>query len=157
MYWCALSQAKQVWGRQLLEYLFVYGTLRSDFLTPELRVLLAPFKSIGAATAPGWLYDFGEYPGALLAESDNEFGQSEANGLIQGELLVGKVTAQGWLRLDEYEGYDLADPVNSLFVRKRCFVRSARGENVTCWIYAYNGAITAAHLIVSGDFADVRK
>ena len=81
----------------MTEFLFVYGTLRSEFPHPLAKRLSTQAKFVGKGSTPGLLYDFGWYPGAkfdpharthvigevfslknaerLLAELDREFGR----------------------------------------------------------------------------------
>ncbi len=128
------------------EYLFVCGTLRSAFAPQQVKPLLERMKLIGTATVRGWLYDLGEYPGALLAED---------GGTIMGELLELPADENLLHALDQYEGIDESTPSNSLFVRTRCRAAMPDGQIVEAWIYVYNQTLKGARLIESGDYADV--
>lgn len=130
------------------EYLFVYGTLRSDLASVETRSLLAGVKRISAATVRGKLYDLGEYPGLLL-EEDGE--------LIIGEVLELSDAKTQLQAFDEYEGFVENAVSQSLFVRTKCCAFLPDGQAVEAWIYVYNQSLSAAALIKSGDYAKVAK
>ena len=51
-------------NNSMTEFLFVYGTLRSEFPHPLAKRLSTQAKLIGKGSTPGLLYDFGWYPGA---------------------------------------------------------------------------------------------
>ena len=130
------------------EYLFVCGTLRSDFAPAQVKPLLKRMKLVSTATVRGRLYDFGEYPGALL---------DEAAGAIVGELLELPTDATLLNALDHYEGIDETEPSKSLFVRARCRAALPDGHDVDAWIYVYNQSVSAARLIASGDYAEIAR
>ena len=48
----------------MTEFLFVYGTLRSEFPHPLAKQLSTQARFVGKGSTPGLLYDFGWYPGA---------------------------------------------------------------------------------------------
>ncbi|HYB06172.1 MAG TPA: gamma-glutamylcyclotransferase family protein [Methyloceanibacter sp.] len=84
------------------QHLFVYGTLRSEFLHPLALRLKSQAKFVGKGSAPGILYDFGCYPAAMFRE--------DARSRVIGEVFALK-TAQRLLdQLDHYEG--TAEPGN---------------------------------------------
>jgi gamma-glutamylcyclotransferase (GGCT)/AIG2-like uncharacterized protein YtfP len=59
--------------------------------------------------------------------------------------------------LDEYEGYDAADPARPGFVREETFAHRSDGSRVACWIYAYRGDLTGAVPILDGDYRASRS
>src|SRR5436190_18383391 len=100
MYCCVPLQAKRGWSRlfrEMREYLFVYGTLRTGLRPNEVAPLLSAIKLVGSATVRGRLYDLGEYPGVVL---------EEGCGLVIGELLEMSVSPTPLSALDSYEGVD---------------------------------------------------
>jgi gamma-glutamylcyclotransferase (GGCT)/AIG2-like uncharacterized protein YtfP len=130
----------------MAEFLFVCGTLRPKLLTPQVKPLLGRFRHVSAATVRGRLYHLGEYPGAVLAETD---------GVIHGDLLELFDAPGLWPELDAYESFKPNDLPGSLFVRTRCQAWLPDGPSHVCWIYVYNQALTAAaRWIESGDYAD---
>lgn len=130
------------------EYLFVYGTLRSDLASAETRSLLTGVKRVSAATVRGKLYDLGGYPGLIL-DRDGE--------LIVGEVLELSEAKTQFRAFDEYEGFTENAVSQSLFVRTKCRAVFPGGQFIEAWIYIYNQALTAARLVESGNYAEVAQ
>jgi gamma-glutamylcyclotransferase (GGCT)/AIG2-like uncharacterized protein YtfP len=133
----------------MAEYLFVYGTLRSNLVPQDLRGLVQQMRRIGAAYAHGHLYDLGEYPGAII--------DADCDRRIIGEVLELTDSESILTALDHYEGFDSNDRGASLFVRTGCHVILENGEGIECWVYVYNGEISSAKLIESGDYLGNRS
>ncbi len=127
-----------------MDYLFVYGTLRSELVPPHLRQILNESSRIGTGTVRGQLYDLGQYPGAQLDAS--------AETLIVGEVFALLESRPALAVLDYYEGFDPADPEASLFIRTKCQVELNDNRQLECWIYVYNQPLVSAPLIISGDY-----
>ena len=87
----------------MTDYLFVYGTLRSEFPHPLARRLQAQAKFIGKGSTPGALYDFGWYPGARF--------DPHARTHVIGEVFSIKNAERLLAELDHYEG--TAEPGNA--------------------------------------------
>ncbi|MEQ9424576.1 MAG: gamma-glutamylcyclotransferase family protein [Cyclobacteriaceae bacterium] len=118
------------------QYLFVYGTLKREFGNRRAAVLL--HKSavfIAEAKVPGRLFDFGNYPGAVLENSGDRWISGEVFQLIDPE--------RTFYSLDKYEGagYD----------RVWVSVNVANGL-IDCWIYVYNGPTNDLRMIKNGTF-----
>jgi len=126
------------------EYLFVCGTLRSGLAPDEVAGLMGGMRRIGAASAPGRLYDLGDYPGAVL--------DPECNTKIIGEVFQLSDDGAALAALDAYEGIDPKNPGDSLFVRREAEITLEGGANLQCWIYVYNRQVASATLITSGDY-----
>jgi gamma-glutamylcyclotransferase (GGCT)/AIG2-like uncharacterized protein YtfP len=124
------------------QHLFVYGTLRSEFPHPLALRLKSLAKFVGKGSAPGILYDFGWYPGAMFRE--------HARSRVIGEVFALK-NAQRLLlaQLDHYEG--TAEPGNP-FRRVPIKVRLDRGGTVDAWTYEVRQPPERRSLIESGDF-----
>jgi gamma-glutamylcyclotransferase (GGCT)/AIG2-like uncharacterized protein YtfP len=112
--------------------LFVYGTLLPGLNQPSIADLVARFKPLGPATAPGRLYDLGRYPGLV----------ADGNLRVVGELFA--VSDDLLTELDEYEGRQ--------FRRVASTATTPGGEAVACWLYEYAGDVTGAVMIVGGDY-----
>ena len=146
---CVLLPVKPGWARafrEMREYLFVYGTLRTGLRPTEVAPLLGELTPVSPATALGKLYDLGEYPGAILAE---------CSSVVIGELLEISDALTVLQTLDNYEGFDPRAPSQSLFVRTKCCAFLPNEQAVDAWIYVYNQPLTDARLIESGDYAEV--
>jgi gamma-glutamylcyclotransferase (GGCT)/AIG2-like uncharacterized protein YtfP len=133
----------------MAEYLFVYGTLRSKLVPPDLRGLVEQLREIGAAYTRGHLYDLGKYPGAIL--------DANCDRRIIGEVLELPDDKSVLAALDHYEGFDGNNRDAGLFVRTECHVILDNGEEIECWVYVYNGEIASAKLIESGDYLGIKS
>ncbi len=124
--------------------LFVYGTLRgqlSRFLPPILHDAI---HSLGRAYYRGRLYDLGAYPGVV----------PDPDRIVHGELygLHRARAAHIFTYLDAYEGYDPAQPEAGEYRRVQDTVLLPDGRSVLAWIYLYQGDLSQARLISSGDY-----
>lgn len=125
-------------------YLFSYGTLQPRHAPKEVAAAVARLRPIAEGVVHGYLYDFGDYPGAVL---DGASGHP-----IYGTVFL-LPDDEGLLReLDEYEGFDPADRNGSLFVRELHPVRLAGGEELICWAYTYNQSPGTAPILAAGRY-----
>jgi len=77
------------------DYLFVYGTLRSDSYSESYRQFIAPhFSLVSRATIAGKLYAIVDYPGLLPAETATDIVVGEVHAFEGGE--------EKLLEIDEY-------------------------------------------------------
>jgi gamma-glutamylcyclotransferase (GGCT)/AIG2-like uncharacterized protein YtfP len=133
----------------MTEYLFLYGTLKPSQADGEVADVIKRLRLIGSATVPGRLYDFGEYPGAVVSRNSSQS--------IHGEVFELPLDAHAIIKaLDEYEEFDVNNPGQSLFVRQRVSAKLCDGRRVNCWIYVYNREPGNARQIVSGDYSQYR-
>ena len=124
--------------------LFVYGTLLASEAPKEIASIVKRFRRLGSAHVRGRLYDFGEYPGAVLDPSSRT--------IIHGELVVLPSDERILQELDRYEEFDPSDPKGSLFVRKKARIQMANGDTREGWIYVYNKSPRKAKLVRGGDY-----
>jgi gamma-glutamylcyclotransferase (GGCT)/AIG2-like uncharacterized protein YtfP len=101
-------------------------------------------KYIGRGAIRAALFDVGLYPAAVPA---NE-------GIVWGELYEVSDPAPVLRALDEIEGFSLADPDRSLYVRAETDVRLPDGSLVRASVYFYNAPLGRAPRIVSGDYLE---
>ena len=132
----------------MTEYLFLYGTLKPNEAANDVAETVKTLRPVGPATVPGRLYDFGDYPGAVIDQS--------ARTSIKGELFELPSDDSALKSLDEYEEFNRTDRKNSLFVRARAIADLNDGRRVNAWVYVYNGDPGSARLIVSGDYSESR-
>jgi gamma-glutamylcyclotransferase (GGCT)/AIG2-like uncharacterized protein YtfP len=92
----------------------------------------------------GQLFDFGEYPGAVLTRNGSR---------IPGQIFELPDDPEVLNQLDEYEGFDRSHPKSSLFVRKRRRVQLQDGTRIFCWIYSYNRPVKTAHRLGGGVYS----
>lgn len=112
------------------EYLFSYGTLRPGRAPAEIAAAVGRLRVIGSGRVRGVLYDFGDYPGAVLDEG--------APGEIEGTVYELPEDADILRQLDAYEEFDPDAPESSLFARELHLVRLESGGTQMCWVYVYN-------------------
>lgn len=109
----------------MLNLLFVYGTLRSEFDNSGARLLRSQAVLLRRTTVPGSIYRIRHYPGFRF----------EPQGEVHGELYQLKWPAETLTALDIYEGPDF----------KRVIWSGA-------WIYCYQHTPPESQRISSGDF-----
>lgn len=126
------------------EHLFVYGTLLPSEAPKEIASIVKRCRRLGAAQVRGRLYDFGDFPGAVLDPS--------SRARIHGQLFALPSDERILEALDRYEEFDASDPKRSLFVRKKAIVRMANGQSREGWIYVYNRNPGKAKLVRGGDY-----
>ena len=130
------------------EYLFIYGTLLPDHAPAEIGGIIGQLRPVGPASVPGYLYDFGQYPGAVLNNS--------ARTRIAGQVFELSQDGGVLKALDSYEGYKPDDLQHSLFIRERAMIALDDGEILSCWIYLYNRDPGTAPLVSGGDYTKSR-
>jgi len=129
------------------DYLFVYGTLRSDSGSDSYRRMIAPhFSPVGRGTAAGRLYAVADYPGLRPA--------LEPTDVVIGEVFSFTGDESQLAALDDYEGCASDSPRPHLYYRTRQAVVLDDGTAVTAWVYFYNHPVCESTLIRSGDFLD---
>lgn len=123
------------------EYLFVYGTLRSQMNDPLHRLLEKHAILVGTGSFQGRLYDLGRYPGAIPSQ-----GKSDR---VLGEIYRFSASHRALEILDEYEGHR--------FKRKRATIVQDNGKSLPCWIYLYARSVRHRPRISSGDYIRYRN
>lgn len=127
-------------------YLFVYGTLMTRArgrLGADMRARLSrEGTSLGAATTAGRLLALGDYPGLVPAAGSAD--------VVHGELFRLDAADEVLAWLDAYEGISEKPNSNDEYARVRAPVKSASGEKVTAWVYAYRGDGSRVPAIAGG-------
>lgn len=114
----------------MLHIIYVYGTLR-----PKNKDLTA--KNTETVEVPGYMYDLGWYPGAIIRAPDRTESSFIAEKI--------EVDDEKLKELDRYEGYYEDDPANSLYIRR---------PYLDGWIYEYNRPVDGAKIVESGDWLE---
>lgn len=136
------------------DHLFVYGTLRAESAHPMAHRLRVGAKHIGKGSAPGLLYDFGSWPGAIFSP--------EERYRVIGSVFALSPNPRLLTDLDKYEGVvptaeEREFPESEgLFHRIMIEVHLQRGGSVEAWTYALKEA-PRARLIGTGDFIADRR
>ena len=123
------------------DYLFVYGTLRSQMKDRLHRLLETQAVLVGTGTFQGKLYDLGRYPGVVRSRGNTD--------RVTGEIYRFSEPQRAFQILDEYEGHR--------FNRKRVTIIQEDGKSITSWIYLYARSVTRRALIRSGDYVQYRN
>ncbi|HEY4108568.1 gamma-glutamylcyclotransferase family protein [Puia sp.] len=105
----------------MIDYLFVYGTLRKRYDLKLKDKLREGWKYVGQAKIGAAMYDIGSYPGAVKDRSGRE---------VVGDVFLVHDPGNVFRVLDKYEGRE--------FVRKKGKVRMRNGQELNAWIYWYN-------------------
>jgi gamma-glutamylcyclotransferase (GGCT)/AIG2-like uncharacterized protein YtfP len=124
--------------------LFVYGTLRRGHPLHE-HLDESSSQFLGHGRIKGRLYDLGDYPGAMPADSP---GQE-----VAGEIYVLSDPESQLRKLDELEEFDPSNLEDSLFVRRLIEVELDDGRKAQAWAYFLPRRPVKARLIPSGDYA----
>lgn len=127
------------------DYLFVYGTLRSDTTGRMCRLLARSADFVDDATCQGRLFLVSHYPGLVPSENPEDIVHGEVYRINQPELVLPT--------LDHYEGCGPEYPQPTEYIRKRADVRLKTGASVRAWMYSYNRPTHTLQRIPSGDFA----
>lgn len=131
------------------DYIFVYGSLRSEFSSPARSVLKKHAEFVGEATFQGKLYKIVWYPGVIESDDPDEIVVGEVYRLKNKELVLTK--------LDRYEGCSPADPQPHQFTRKEKKVILQTGEDFLAWVYLFVSDISGKKQIHSGNYASFQK
>ncbi len=126
--------------------LFVYGTLlvkHNEFAA----YLQRHCTFISKAHVRGTLYDVGEYPGAIVDDSD---------GYIYGSVYHIDKADEVLPVLDEYEGISPDDPQPHEYLRLLTPIETDGGL-LSCWMYVYNWPVDGLKVIDGGDYLVYRS
>ena len=118
-------------------FLFAYGTLRKGFQSEVAGKVDQYRLYLGTGKVKATMYDLGDYPGAI--KTDDNTIEGDVFELLDEEVLQ---------VLDEYEGDE--------YIREMVSIEMNPGENLTAWIYWYNGTFDAGKLI-KGDYRNYLK
>jgi len=126
------------------QFLFVYGTLRSDVAHPMHLVVVEYAEPVGGAIYQGRLFDLGTYPAVTPDKSGDWHVIGELYRLLQPELLLDQ--------LDRYEGCSKDDLAPCEYRREIQQVSKQDGTICNAWMYLYNLPLESPRWIPSGDY-----
>jgi len=117
-----------------MQYLFIYGTLRTTEGHPLHNYLRGLSDFLGAAHIGGIKVDLGGYPGLLLSGDVSERVAGELYRIHPG------ASEELFDVLDRYEGCHENDPEPHEYFRHRQDVMLQADEKIyEAWVYIYNG------------------
>lgn len=129
----------------MLDYLFVYGSLRrakNHSLHPYLNTH-AVF--IDRATLPGKLYHIASYPGAIpVHANDKSWIRGEVYRLLRPKLMLPI--------LDHYEECTPQFPQPHEYQRRMSPVTLENGKILSAWVYWYGRPVAGLTQIATGDY-----
>jgi gamma-glutamylcyclotransferase (GGCT)/AIG2-like uncharacterized protein YtfP len=126
------------------DFVFFYGTLMTPFNRPGRQRVTPKMAYAGRGHIRAALFDLGIYPAAIPSD----------DGSVWGELYEVLEPVEVLAALDEIEGYRVAEPERSLYVRVRTEVSLDDGSVRSAWAYFYNAPLGRAQRIVSGDYLE---
>jgi len=128
----------------MLDYLFVYGTLRKA-KDNSVHPYLAKALFINDASVTGTLYNVAHYPGAVL-------DSTKINNRVRGEVYRLLLPEEQLKQLDVYE--ECADYFLTPheYQRIQTDATLADGNTINVWIYVFRHAVDGLMPITSGDF-----
>lgn len=138
-----------------VEYLFVYGTLRSGFqpdgqvrtiAAEEARAVLSEeTEHVATIKLPGYdLYKIKWYPGIVRSANKSSF--------VIGDLLRIKNAERLFKTLDMFEMCSPSDPEPHEYSRIVESVATPDGRQVNAHLYVRNASVDGCMLIETGDF-----
>jgi gamma-glutamylcyclotransferase (GGCT)/AIG2-like uncharacterized protein YtfP len=129
------------------EYLFVYGTLLSDYGDNESHQWVDKYAEyMGKAKMDGKMYMVDYYPGIIPCQKGEKY-------VVRGELYRLKEPENLFGLLDRYEEYNPVDAAHSEYVRKQTEVVLKNDEKTyTAWVYYFNQSVEDLEFMPKGDF-----
>lgn len=129
----------------MYKFLFVYGTLRSEYPIMDIHSYLLAYSQFyvnGTINGKLYLNDF--YP--CLVEDESKIVKGEIYKILESQPLFAE--------LDDFEDFDVLSPATSLFVRKVVKVKTDKNNVIDAWVYFYNQPTDGLTEIPSDDFID---
>jgi len=123
-------------------YLFVYGTLRSNFDIYAKQHISGCMELVGTAEVRGRMYDMGDYPAAVPVTGEEE-------STIRGEVFLLRDPDKVFAALDSYEG--------DAYGRSEVDVMLPDGRQEKAWIYWYRNSVEGKELIQYKDYVEYLK
>lgn len=127
----------------MVEYLFVYGTLRRRSRHAMARRLAEAARHVGPAKAAGRLYDLGRFPGLTEPRTPADW--------VEGDVYDLGENAERTLReMDAYENAESPPPTP--YDRRLTTAHLADGRRMNAWVYWYRGEVQEGCFIASGSY-----
>lgn len=129
------------------QYLFVYGTLLSEYGDKDSRELMDKYSEfLGKAIIEAKMFMVDYYPGIVPCDDTEKY-------YVKGELYKLNEPELLFKFLDKYEEYNPLDPTHSEFIRKKATVKlKSSGETYEAWVYFFNQSTEDLEFLPKGDF-----
>ncbi len=118
--------------KPVVQYLFVYGTLRKGFMENKFPYLCPYISLLGTASVKGDCFQFNDLPALVQEEMKQE---------IEGILYrINAAEAVSWvlMQLDDLKGMRPDNASTPLYKRSITTI-SFEGKDIDSWIYLFNG------------------
>lgn len=129
------------------DYIIVYGLLKSMYSNPAARKVRKHCEIIGEGTFPGYLYDLGDYPGAVFDENSPYTVYGEVFKILRGKKELEEF-------LDDFEDVGPQYEQPNEYRKEIIPVQTTRGK-VQAACYVYNRATSHLRLVKSGRYENV--
>ena len=136
---CVVPSVRGVRGG-LMEYLFVYGTLRKDYQPKLIELSTEDVEYISEGKVKASLYDMGSYPAAIKEDEYDE---------VMGDVFLMKEAKRIFEILDEYERKE--------YKRVKEQVQLTSRKTIQAWIYFYNGKPEEKQKVNESDYLNYLK
>ncbi len=120
------------------DWIVLYGSLMRRFGAMDELGIGDGLRFVGPCVVTGELFDLGDYPG--MRHGDGRV-IAELYALLDVDVIED---------LDDFEGYKISQPRESLYLRERATL--IEPSDIEAWIYVYNHVPDASARIVSGDW-----
>ncbi len=129
------------------QYLFVYGTLLSDYGDYESHQWVDQYAEyVGKAKMEAKMYMVDYYPGIIPCKNGEKY-------FVKGELYRLKEPEHLFGLLDKYEEYYPMDTDHSEYVRKLSNVVLKDDNKIySAWVYYFNQSVEDLEFMPKGDF-----
>ncbi len=129
------------------QYLFVYGTLLSEYGDVESHQWVKQYAEyMGKARMAAKMYMVDYYPGIIPCQSGEKY-------IVRGELYRLIEPENLFNLLDKYEEYNPMDTAHSEYVRKQTQVELKNDNKIyTAWVYYFNQSVEDLEFMPKGDF-----
>jgi gamma-glutamylcyclotransferase (GGCT)/AIG2-like uncharacterized protein YtfP len=127
-----------------VEFIFVYGTLRSRTASRMRETLMLHCEYFSDGHMQGKLYEVGHYPGAVESQFSVDRVYGELYRIVDNDSVL--------TRLDDYEECTDHFPEPHEYIRNQIPITLAGGDTVIAWAYIYNRDISQLKHINSGDY-----
>ena len=125
-------------------YLFAYGTLRQGLNSPVNDFFKRHTSWHGKGYMPGYLFDLGDYPGAVFVP--------ESPQQVWGDIFLISDEEELLPMLDEYEGCGAQVAQEEREYDRIVAPIVTEDEKLRCWVYHYRLSTQDLKRIPHGDF-----
>jgi len=131
------------------EFIFVYGTLRTETATVMSHLLVRHSEYLSNGVMQGRLYELDGYPGAVESREPDDKVLGALYRIVDRDMLLPE--------LDLYEECTDNFPEPHEYVRKKVLISRDNGDSLIAWAYLFNRETSNLLQIKSGDYLNFTK